>query len=140
MVKLFVIPGNPIALARPRFTHKHVFDSQHLEKLNAGLIIRHQMGSTTPFVNVPLSLSITFVMPIPHCSKERHAKLIDSYHIYRADIDNLCKFVLDICNSVVYKDDCIVAKLSAIKIYGDEPRTEFTIKELGRNNEMEKVK
>ena len=133
----FVIPGNPIALARPRFAHKHVFDSQRLEKLTAGLHIRHQFGSETPYENVPLSMDIKFILPIPSCSKVRHDKYIDSFHTHRPDIDNLCKFVLDICNNLIYKDDCIIARLSSSKVYGDNPRTEFTIKEL---NEMEKIK
>ncbi|MGD1008093.1 MAG: RusA family crossover junction endodeoxyribonuclease [Ignavibacteriaceae bacterium] len=139
LIKRFVIPGNPIALARPRFAHKHVFDSQHLEKLNAGLLIRNQLGNVSPSENVPLSMSIKFVMPIPSCSKVRHAKYIDAFHLHRPDIDNLCKFVLDICNNVVYKDDCIIVKLIATKIYGEEPRTEFTIKEMEIDNEMEKA-
>ena len=136
----FVIPGNPIPLARPRFAHKHVFDSQHMEKLKAGLIVRNQMKNVTPYESVPLSIEVSFVMTVPRCSEKRHAIYLDSYHIYKPDIDNLCKFVLDICNNVVYKDDCIVAKLSAQKLYGDDPRTEFTIKVLGTNNEMEKAK
>jgi Holliday junction resolvase RusA-like endonuclease len=133
-IKRFIVPGNPVPLARARLCHKRFFDSQHLEKLNAGLIIRNQLGMFTPFENVPLSIDFLFVMPIPQCSQKRHAKYLDSYHIYRPDTDNMIKFYLDTCNNVLYKDDCIIAKISAIKIYGDEPRTEFTIRELGEIN------
>lgn len=126
-----MIPCCPIAWARPRLSGKHFFDAQHLEKLNAGLLIRNQLGSTTPFENVALYVDIVFVMPIPQCSQKRHDKLLNSYHTGHIDIDNMCKFLLDSCNNVLYKDDCLIAKLSAIKIYGDDPRTEFTIKELG---------
>jgi Holliday junction resolvase RusA-like endonuclease len=125
--KTFIIYGNPIALARPRFGHKHVFDSQHFEKLNAGLSIRNQMGDDPLFQNCPLFAEIIFFIKMPKCNLEKRSQLLDTYHYTRADLDNLIKFLLDICNNVVYKDDCLISKIIATKIYGEEPSTKFTI-------------
>lgn len=52
------------------------------------------------------------------------------WHTLTSDIDNLCKYFLDVSQGVLFKDDCIVAKLTAQKIYDDNPRTEFTVREL----------
>ena len=127
VTKHFIIQGNPLALARPRFGHKHIFDSQHFEKLSAALSIRNQMGSTPLFENCPLFIEIIFYMKMPKCSLKKRAQILGSFHIFKPDIDNLEKFLFDSCNNVVFKDDCLIAQVTKKKIYGEEPRTEFTI-------------
>lgn len=128
MTKLkFSVPGNPLALARPRFGRHHVFDSQQLEKLSSGLSIRNQMGNKPMFTNCPLFIDIIFYMKIPKGSLKKRAEYIDKFHICRPDTDNCIKFLLDTCNNIVYQDDSLIAKITATKIYGDDPRTDFTI-------------
>ena len=41
-------------------------------------------------------------------------------HIKKPDIDNLAKGILDACNKIVYKDDCLVYRLLTEKFYGHE--------------------
>jgi Holliday junction resolvase RusA-like endonuclease len=53
----------------------------------------------------------------------------------RKDIDNLQKFVYDSLNKIFWKDDSIIASVTAMKIYSENPRTEITIKTLDENNQ-----
>lgn len=46
----------------------------------------------------------------------------------KPDTDNIIKSILDPLNGVAYKDDSQVCKISGLKIYGEEPRVEVTIK------------
>lgn len=53
------------------------------------------------------------------------------YHTGKPDIDNLSKFLLDsISHGVLLIDDKIIYALNAKKVYDNNPRTEFTIKEI----------
>lgn len=126
--KLFVIPGDPTPLARPRFSHRRIYDSQKNIKVAAGLYVQQQQGND-PFLEGPLFLDITFYMKTPDSiSAKRRSSLYGKPHVFKADLDNLIKFTSDICSGVVYKDDCIIAAIEAKKVYSDNPRTEFTLK------------
>jgi Holliday junction resolvase RusA-like endonuclease len=46
-------------------------------------------------------------------------------------VDNLKKFVLDCLNGVAWKDDAQIVKIEAFKAYGETPRTEIVIREMG---------
>jgi len=127
---VYVIPGNPIALSRPRLSHCGIYDSQRNEKLIAGLNLRQQHGALPLYTSTPLHLEATFYMNMPKSSRRKWPQLRGTYHFYKADLDNLLKFLLDICNNVILKDDSIVSSISACKIYDDNPRTEFTFRVL----------
>jgi Holliday junction resolvase RusA-like endonuclease len=70
-------------------------------------------------------------MTIPRtASKRRQIELDGMHHIIKPDIDNMIKYYLDICTNVVFKDDCIIAQVTARKVYDQNPRTQFTLLEL----------
>lgn len=50
-----------------------------------------------------------------------------NWHKVRPDIDNMCKYILDIAQPVLFSNDCAVSKLTAKKVYDINPRTEFTV-------------
>lgn len=127
-MKIFVIPGDPTPLARPRFSHRKIYDSQKNIKTIAAIYVRQQQGED-PYLEGPLHLDITFFMKAPEStSKKRRELLYGKPHIFKADLSNLVKFTEDICSGVVYHDDCVIAVITARKIYDERPRTEFTLR------------
>lgn len=116
----YTIPGQPVPLARPRFSNNHVWDCQQSEK-RAGTTYLRFLHKGEPLKG-PLHVDLKFFM----CHKKKHK----SWHCVRPDLDNLVKFVLDVANGVLYEDDKQVAKITAEKTYDIESRTEITITEL----------
>lgn len=124
---IYVIPGNPVALARPRLTKKKIYDSQRNEKLVAGINLKNQHGDQ-PLFEGPIHLDVNFYLKMP--ARQNPDKMEGRWHIFKPDLSNLLKFIEDIGSGVIYKDDCIICSVTATKYYGKEPRTEFEIKTL----------
>lgn len=126
--KHYVIEGDPIPLARARMGKQRMWDSQKQKKLYCGIELKRQHGNE-PLFEGPLSLDVCFYMPIPKSkSAIQREKLIDTYHTFIPDSDNLIKWICDIASGgVLYDDDCIIAAISAQKVYAEHPRTEFVI-------------
>lgn len=123
-VRTYVIPGNPVPLARPRISrYNTLWDDQKAAKLAAGMVVRNQHNDS-PYFNGPIELKMVFYLPLPKVERKKHPKL---YHIFRPDLDNLIKFVCDIATDVLYQDDCIISSIEAKKVYDKNPRTVFTI-------------
>ena len=76
-------------------------------------------------IDFAIHVELLFIMPRPQT--KYHAA---AHHIDDPDIDNLIKFVFDALNGIFWKDDKYIAKLSASKMYGEEPRTVIEIEEL----------
>ena len=126
-----LIPGDPVPLARPRFSSRGVWDSQKQLKLALGISLTNQMKNRSVF-GVPIQVEIEFVFSIPRSSRGKEP---GDWHSSRPDLDNLIKWVLDIGNTILFTDDCIVSKLIASKSYGSEPKTIITITKLERGRE-----
>ncbi len=128
--KSYIINGDPIALARPRFGKDNVYDSQKREKLIVGIDLRNQHEGEDPY-DGPIHMEITFFMPMPNSwSDKKKRDTLGTYHHLRPDIDNLVKFILDSANAVLFKDDAIVASINTHKVYSSKPHTKITIREL----------
>lgn len=121
----FTVPGDPVPLARARVGKYSVYDAQKHEKFVAGMQISHQMAGQKP-LNGPLEMEVIFYMPIPVKGKHK----VGRPHFSKPDLDNLIKYVNDICNKVVFHDDCAVFRIVASKIYDLKPRTVFTLREM----------
>lgn len=123
----YIIPGVPIPLQRPRYgASQKPYDVQKFQKQECRNFIEDQHGAM-PFYTSVIRMDILFVFPIPKTSADRADGIRNSYHPYRPDIDNCTKFYIDCCNGITYRDDCIISEIHVAKIYGDTPRTEFTI-------------
>jgi Holliday junction resolvase RusA-like endonuclease len=125
----FIIPGDPIPLARPRLGKGHVYDSQAELKLVVGWELRNQQWEmeTLGFDDGPLKISFEFGMRMPKMSVKKKLGIIDRPHIKRPDLSNLIKFYEDAALGILYKDDSIIAEISAKKIYVEEPYTKMEI-------------
>ena len=100
------------------------YDPQESEKLGLRLYLKSKKPPY--FESVPLKVEVVFVMPISlTLNKKRRQMAINGslYHIKRPDIDNLIKFIYDVCNGIVWKDDSQVVDEYAKKVYGEVSRT-----------------
>jgi Holliday junction resolvase RusA-like endonuclease len=128
----YVINGDPTPLARPRYSvrSKSIFDPQKNQKLFAQITLDQQHNNAPKFEG-PIHIEMIFYMPAPkHISVKRKKLLQGKYHIFRPDTDNCIKYVCDIAQKILFEEDCIVASISAYKVYDLNPRTEFIVKTL----------
>lgn len=121
----YILMGDPIPLARARHHNRKVYDSQKNDKLVTGISLRNQHDDR-PLIEGPISLNVTFYMPIAKSREKQRKALLGTPNFYKPDLSNLLKYVEDCANAILYKDDCQIVEIIAKKIYG-EPRTEFTI-------------
>lgn len=131
-MRVYVIPGNPISLKRPRYSSatKRMYNSQRNEMLVMSIGLQSQHDDD-PLFEGPLHMDVTFYMPIPaSMSKKTQDRLNRSHNTSRPDLDNLIKLVADISNGILYKDDALIASISAKKVYDINPRTEFSIQSI----------
>ena len=128
---LYVIMGDPVPLARPRFNVRSIYDAQKNKKLVAGINLRNQHGDR-PYLEGPLHLDIHFFLKIPVQGK--HSRLDNRYHIYKPDLSNLIKFIEDIGSGLIYHDDSTICSINSTKKYSIEPRTEFELTILKRED------
>lgn len=123
---IITIPGNPIPAARPRVTSTHTYNPKSTLMHKISQIIKAQWPA--PPLNCPVSLTLRFFMPIPKSlSIKKQLRLSNTPHTKRPDLDNLCKQYLDASNNIIFKDDSLVYKIYASKVYSDNPRTEIDL-------------
>lgn len=80
----------------------------------------------------PVEVETVFYMPIPQSwSKKKQAAAIDQPHKSKPDIDNILKGLFDSLNGLIWKDDNLVSKVTATKVYGEHPGIKVTVKEIG---------
>ena len=121
----FLLCGDPKPLQRPRFSGRHVYDNQRTLKISLSSEMADQMGDEKMFEKA-IAVDFIFFMPMPQRSKSRAGK----YHTFKPDLSNLIKLVEDAANGIIFTDDCIIAVITAKKIYDDTSRTEFVVTEL----------
>jgi Holliday junction resolvase RusA-like endonuclease len=136
MPHIYILEGNPIPCARPRInkTTLHIYDSQKQERIRLKLELERQHNDR-PFYKGPLALYATFFLPIPKSLSVKNQNLLNNTYRYnKPDLDNVLKFLLDLSSDILFQDDAQVAVCSIKKIYSKEPRTEFFIEELKKDD------
>lgn len=127
---LFFLKGKPVPLQRGRSFSRRVWDSQKEIKLHDKILLSHQLGNMPKFEDA-LRLDINFYFTMPKSmSDKKRLQLAGKPHIFKPDIDNCIKYILDIGNRVLYYDDSTICEIFARKLYDDIERTEFIITEL----------
>ena len=129
----FTILGKVVAKGRPRFTRqghtytpKRTRDYEKLVKLTA---MKHFKRPLT----TPLRVEITVCKTPPKSwSKKKKVDAIAGVikPTVRPDVDNYVKSILDGCDGVVFEDDKQIVELLASKVYSEEDKAIFKIKEL----------
>jgi Holliday junction resolvase RusA-like endonuclease len=133
---LITIPGKPVPKKSTKFSAKQNFrpyETQQDDIDRYAMLIKVQARGFKVLTGA-VHIDYIFIMPIPKStSKKKRALMIGTPHIKRPDKDNLEKFVNDRLSGIVFKDDSQIASDTGKKIYGEEPRTELTIKGMNIN-------
>lgn len=129
------IPGTPIAKKRPRFARRGNFvttyNTQETEESRVLWEIKQQ-HSGEPSTS-PIALNVAFLMPIPKSTSNKKAKQMLSgeiAHVKKPDLSNCLKFIEDVCNGILWKDDSQLMSVMAEKYYSDSPQTILKWEEL----------
>lgn len=118
--------GKPIALARPRFGGGRVYtksdqkDAMEEWRVYFLRCLREHGIKKAP--QLPCSVHLEFHY------KSASKKEIGSPKTTRADVDNLCKWVLDCGNEILWKDDGLVHSLSSVKLWAEKAQTIISIR------------
>ena len=140
----FVVPGEPVPKARPRFTMQggkartYTPTSSAAYETTVGLLAHAAMraqGISEPMKGA-LHVQVQAFFHVPHSwSKKRKAAA--SWHASRPDLDNIVKSALDGLNRVAFADDGQVASVYATKAYSATPRLEVAVYEIGAQKPSE---
>lgn len=127
-----IVKGKPIAKRRPRFARRGKFvvayNDQETEESRFLWEVKNQIHQC---LEGALIVYCCFHMPRPKNHYKVDGKLKEGVpvaHTKKPDLDNLLKFIFDCLNGVAWKDDSQIATFTANKVYGDEPKTEITIR------------
>lgn len=112
MIK-FSIQGKPKALKRHRKSGKRNYDPSYEDKrIFAAHCAQHRPREPFDF---PLHVYLQF-----HFNNRQGL----------GDIDNYIKFVFDALNGIFWKDDRIIDRVTAVRVFNGNPRTEVIIMEV----------
>ena len=127
MQKTIIVNSIPVAQPRARITRWNAFNPAKDKANWARLQIAEQFNEK---LECPIEIKLTFFMKIPKSTSKKKREAIEKgyiFHIKKPDIDNLMIFILNCMTDIVYRDDNQVFKISAEKIYSDNPRTEISL-------------
>ena len=132
----FTVPGNPVALKRHRTFRRGTFTGQYDPSKGdkADFITIAMQSRPERPLDEPLEVNFVFCFQRPksHYGSGKNSDKLKptapAYHTGKPDADNLVKFVCDSLNGLFWRDDSIICRATAIKMYGEQPRTEITIK------------
>ena len=125
----FVIPGDPVPMARARYGNGKVYDCQKQIKSKYSIILAN-IHDNLPYFQGPLQLDIIFYFAIPRTSIKHTDKLRYTPRFCKPDLSNLVKLIEDVAIGILYKDDATICVINAKKLYDNPPRTEFIITEI----------
>ena len=120
----FTIDQEPKAQKRHKFGRGFVYDPSKKDKQALLPLINQHLKELDPAG--PLSVTLTFYMPIPKSyTKKKKALMQDETyaHTNKPDIDNMVKFYLD-CFPF---DDKVIYKIKARKFYSPRSRVEIAV-------------
>lgn len=125
----FVIPGKPVAKARPRMTRNgHVYTPAKTTA-HERAIAQIASGRFSKTIEGPVKVTIWVTFKTPKSwSKAKTAAHVHRPHTQRPDIDNLAKCVLD-GHAPIWGDDAQVYEMEVRKIWGVVDQTVITIEE-----------
>ena len=129
---LFIVPSDPVPKARARITCRGSYDPQkrHVQEDRSWIYaLLHEMPSYNEEFGDISSVQIKFFLPMPSTKyyKKLHGITDGVPHRTRPDLDNLMKYIFDVGNGILWRDDSNISKMVAEKFWSDDPRTELNI-------------
>ena len=128
----FIVKGEPVAKARPRFNSKTRMTYTNQKTRNAERLIQteyiRQGGRNKNDYSGKVEIELVFVFPIRKSwSKTKKRGMFNKAHTIKPDLDNLEKTVLDALNGLAFKDDSQVCLVTKEKFWSNEAYTEIKI-------------
>lgn len=128
------VDGIPVAQARPRVTKWGTYDPPKSKQYKQLIVACVNEQLPTLKLEKPLKIGIKVYRPIQKSiSKKEHTLRANNIHLpaVKPDLDNYIKGILDgLSMANIWTDDNLVCEISAIKRYGEHPRTEIEISEI----------
>jgi Holliday junction resolvase RusA-like endonuclease len=122
-----VLEGPPRTWQAPRVTRKGAFSLNYQQKQADRWHIATQAKE---YIFLPLKeavmIMLLFEMPLPgSTSKKMRQKMLNGevQHVKKFDLDNMCKYTIDLLKKIVIADDNQVFDLKASKVYSENPKT-----------------
>jgi Holliday junction resolvase RusA-like endonuclease len=125
----FVIPGNPFAKQRPRFSRRSGRAFTPAETVSFERTVGQIAMTHFPQpIEGPVKLTVwaTFVPP-QSWSKKKTAETLHRPHIQRPDLDNIAKAIADGLNRIAWADDGQIAEMNVRKVWGLTAQTVVTV-------------
>lgn len=141
----FLILGTPVPKQSARFrvqkfgnkTAVVSYQSKKVKKAeqNTAFDVKSQLPDSFELLDCPLEANVVFVFHPPKGWPKYKKEALRNGNIFyketRPDLtDNLMKGLFDAMQGIVFSDDSRIVKVSSMKIYGYQPMTSVTIKEL----------
>lgn len=127
-LRVYTIPGLPVAWARAVPQGNRMWDSQKNLKLFYGITLNGQHNGE--MYKGPLLLDVTFYFPMPKTKKNKWDEMRNMPHSIVPDSSNCIKFLEDAITGVLIHDDCIIADIHSRKRWADEGKTVFKLIQL----------
>ncbi len=140
-----VIQEKPQAKARHRLgRHGNVFDPQtekkNVDKWNFKAQMLNKGISRLSKQPIMVSLVTTLGMPRSWTEEAKNANRGRPCISQTGDVDNYCKYYLDVLNGIAYEDDSHISHLWGEKTYADEDSVEINLTPMGGDMIQEHAK
>jgi len=134
VIREFVIPGEPMAKQRPRFTRagRTYTPAKTTNYENLVKVVYQEKYLGQDLLEGSLSAEIKAYCKPPKTSKKKLTAMLNGTirPTKKPDCDNVAKIILDALNNIAYDDDKNIVNLKVEKYFSDIPRVEVQIKEL----------
>lgn len=130
MKKTYVIRGNIVPLLRVRLYSGHVYDDHAHIKSVWLFELAEQHGGDRMFTG-PLTISAKFSLPYPlKSSKATQEKLRGCHVTAFPSVADLMKLLGELSSGILFNSDVIIVAITIVKVFCDDPVTEFTVQEI----------
>jgi len=128
----FIVEGDPLVISRIRMKPGKFCDNSERVKLFWKNTLNNQFEGCDKLGRQPICISALFYCPNPqNISLSKRSTFEDKICSVGPQISRMVKFLLTICEGIVYDSDTKVAKVEASKFYSEKPRCVFTVTDLG---------
>lgn len=147
----FVVPGEPVAKGRPKFTTQggYVKAITPAKTANYETLVKLAYRQECPGAeiypkDVPLTVHVIAYFTIPKSASKKKSLDMQCGYIRptkKPDCDNIGKIICDALNGVAFYDDSQIVELTVNKYYSNTPEVRVSIEEWddGRNEPLIKL-
>jgi Holliday junction resolvase RusA-like endonuclease len=135
-----VIPGEPVAQGRPRFSSHGGFPRAYDPKKSKEgkqsvrfFVAKAMQDQDIEILSGPIMMRVQFGIKLPKSQERKRTPRPRVWRVKKPDLDNLIKLIKDGCSGIAFLDDNQIVKVSAEKIQcaqGEAPFTKIRFTEL----------